>query len=97
MTAIQSREQVRAASLGMTLDEYLRWRKGLRADYARIGKSAKGVHASLAYGTLFPLFDSDAKLDVNIVTRMPSDAELIELRATPVMWRKRRPGESIIT
>jgi hypothetical protein len=88
-----SREDMRAAALGMTREEYDAYRARLRRDYRETFASHRGAVSALPYGILFPLLDPGAKLDVNLVTRLPTDAELLELRKSPVMWRKRRPGE----
>lgn len=74
----------------------IQWRDELRFDYARTFPPVlPAPRTALGYGSLFPLVDPAAKLNVTMLSRAFTDAEWEEWRRSPACERRRKPGETI--
>lgn len=85
-------ESLRMATLGMEWPEFYRWRRNLRADYARsLASERRPPCTTLSTGMLFPLTDPDAELAVTMCNRAMTSDEWESYRRSPAALRKRRP------
>lgn len=98
LSAPYARARSRGAELGMSTEEYISYRRELRADYKRTfpPKPVLGACVSiLCTGALFFLLDPDAVVGCTIANREMTADEHEQYRMSPASRRRRKPGETV--